>query len=80
MKKLTALIFYAAVAVRAQVDRAGNVIDVDSSDYATGWSPPVFVFIGALAGLLVSVAKPNLLTGPCVIVGCIAGVIVEILV
>lgn len=77
MKKIVVLMLWAAFAAHAQLDRAGNVIEADSSDFSSGWSVPVFVFIGALAGLLVNAAKPNLSLGFCVAVGCIAGAVVQ---
>ena len=77
MKKIAALLLFVVFAAHGQLDRAGNVIEADSSDFSSGWSVPVFVFIGALAGLLVNAAKPNLSLGFCVAVGCIAGAVVQ---
>jgi hypothetical protein len=70
----TVLSVLAGNAYSQALSRTGNVID-DNGEGSGGANGAIFIIVGALLGLLVTLFKPDLDTKVCVILGAILGVI-----
>lgn len=76
MKKITvtAIGVWAGNAYAQALSRTGNVIE-DNGGGGGGANGAIFIIVGAILGLLVTLFKPDLDTKVCVIAGAIFGAI-----
>ena len=70
----TAISVLAGNAYSQALSRTGNVID-DNGGSSGGANGAIFIIVGALLGLLVTLFKPDLDTKVCVFLGAILGVV-----
>lgn len=80
MKKISTafLVLLFATNAYAQLDRAGNVIDDGGGSSGFSLNGVVFLVLGALAGLVFNLVRPELDAKFCVIAGAILGGVVQI--